>query len=57
MLTVATIKIVCSLDWRKGSIFYPRQGALQDLCDLIVQFLYFTDEVPKAGNGAITSQS
>lgn len=41
-------KIMQSLEWRKGSIFYLKWGELQGLCNLIIQFLYFTDEVPQS---------
>ena len=44
MLAVDAITIMHSLELRKGSIFHLRQGELQDLFNLIIQFLYFIDE-------------
>lgn len=57
MLTVATIIIMCSLELRKQSAFYLRQGELQDLCDFIIQLFNTTHERPKAENSQTTSQS
>lgn len=53
MLTVAAITIMHSLELRKGSIFHLKQGELQDLFDLIIQFLYFIDEYQSCNQSSL----
>ena len=42
-----------SPELRKGSIFHLRQGELQDLFDLIIQFLYFIDEYQSCNQSSL----